>query len=79
MHWRPTDPKRPYDVESGWASRAGAEGARLNDANDAYTRAMSDLLSPIEMRMLEFRVDRLLTDGSFPQPGAGPNRPWPAV
>ena len=53
--------------------------ARLGDAEDAYTRAMSELLSPIEMRMLEYRVDRLLADGSFPQPGAGPNRPWPAV
>ncbi|MDE2854643.1 MAG: SCO1664 family protein [Chloroflexota bacterium] len=52
---------------------------RLGDADDAYTRAMSALLSPIEMRMLEYRVDRLLTDGLFPQPGAGPNRPWPAV
>jgi uncharacterized repeat protein (TIGR03843 family) len=52
---------------------------RLGDADDVYTRAMSALLSPIEMRMLEYRVDRLLADGVFPQPGAGPNRPWPAV
>ncbi len=52
---------------------------RLNDADDAYTRAMSALLSPIEMRMLEYRVERLQADGVFPQPGAGPNRPWPAV
>ena len=53
--------------------------ARLGDADDAYTRAMSELLSPIEMRMLEYRVDRLLADRLFPLPGAGPNRPWPAV
>ena len=52
---------------------------RLGDAADAYTRAMNDLLSPSEMRMLEYRVDRLLAAGSFPLPGAGPNRPWPAV
>ena len=52
---------------------------RLGDADDSYTRAMSALLSPIEMRMLEYRVDRLLGDGVFPRPGAGPNRPWPAV
>lgn len=52
---------------------------RLGDAGDAYTRRMTELLSPIEMRMLEYRVDRLLAEGSFPLPGAGPNRPWPAV
>ena len=52
---------------------------RLGAADDAYTRAMSALLSPIEMRMLAHRVERLLADGVFPLPGAGPNRPWPAV
>ena len=52
---------------------------KLGDADDAYTRSMAELLSPIEMRMLEYRVDRLLAEGIFPQPGAGPNRPWPAV
>lgn len=52
---------------------------RLGDADDAYTRAMAELLSPIEMRMLEFRVDHLLAEGVFPRPGPGPNRPWPAV
>ena len=52
---------------------------RLSDVDDAYTRSMTELLSPIEMRMLEYRVDRLLMEGVFPLPGAGPNRPWPAV
>ena len=52
---------------------------RLGVADEAYTRRMAELLSPIETRMLEYRVDRLLADGVFPQPGAGPNRPWPAV
>jgi len=52
---------------------------RLGDADDAYTRGMTELLSPIEMRMLEYRVDRLLNERLFPQPGTGPNRPWPAV
>ncbi len=52
---------------------------RLGADDDAYTRAMSALLSPIEMQMLEYRVDRLLGEGVFPLPGAGPNRPWPAV
>ncbi len=53
--------------------------ARLGDAADAYTRRMAELLSPMELRMLAHRVDRLLLAGSFPLPGAGPNRPWPAV
>ena len=52
---------------------------RLGDGKDSYTIEMSELLSPVEMRMLEYRVDGLLADGVFPQPGAGPNRPWPAV
>lgn len=52
---------------------------RLGDEDDAYSRGMTELLSPIEMRMLEYRVDGLLNEPRFPQPGAGRNRPWPAV
>ncbi len=52
---------------------------RLHDAADGYSQEMRELLSPIEMRMLRHRVDELLADGVFPLPGAGPNRPWPAV
>ena len=53
--------------------------ARLGDEADAFTSEMADLLSPVEMRLLEYRVDGLLSSGVYPQPGAGPNRPWPAV
>lgn len=52
---------------------------RLGDDGDAYTRRMGELLSPIEMRMLGFRVERLLAEGIFPLPGPGRNEPWPAV
>ena len=52
---------------------------QLHDDGDAYTRAMRDLLSGIEMQMLRLRVERLLASGIFPLPGPGPNRPWPAV
>ena len=52
---------------------------RLGDASDAYTRRMAELLSPIEMRMLAQRVDRLLNERAFPLPGAGRNVPWPEV
>jgi len=51
----------------------------LDDDQDEYTRAMNDLLSDTEMRMMRVRLDRLLTNKIFPLPGSGPNRPWPAV
>ncbi len=53
--------------------------ARLGDERDEYTRAMAGLLTRAEMRMLRMRVESLLAAGAFPLPGAGPNRPWPAV
>ncbi len=53
--------------------------ARLDDDDDAYTRAMRGLLSTSELRMLRRRALGLLADGRFPLPGPGPNRPWPAV
>ena len=53
--------------------------ARLEDADDDYTRGMAELLSHKEMRMLRLRVERLVTTGIFPRPGPGQNRPWPAV
>lgn len=40
---------------------------------------LEELLSDSEMRMLKVRTERLLNTGVFPLPGAGPNRPWPAV
>ncbi len=52
---------------------------RLDDSDDAYTRAMAALLSRSEMRMLGWRVERLLELGVFPLPGEGRNEPWPAV
>ncbi len=52
---------------------------RLSDDDDDYTKAMNDLLSETEMRMLKVRLDRLIANKIFPLPGSGPNRPWPAV
>ncbi len=52
---------------------------RLGDAADAYTRGMVELLSPIEMQMLQRRVEQLLEMGVFPLPGRGRNEPWPPV
>ena len=52
---------------------------RLGDEDDIYTRTMARLLTTSEMQTLRWRVEALLADGTFPLPGAGPNRPWPAV
>ena len=42
---------------------------RLGDANDAYTRGMAELLSPIEMRMLGIPRRSLAGGGTFPAAG----------
>ncbi|MCY3572982.1 MAG: SCO1664 family protein [Chloroflexi bacterium] len=52
---------------------------QLADEDDGYTRAMRELLTGSEWQMLRWRSESLLDDGIFPLPGAGPNRPWPAV
>jgi len=52
---------------------------RLDDDKDTYTQKLAELLSDVEMRMLKVRVEQLLNTGIYPLPGAGPNRPWPAV
>lgn len=52
---------------------------RLDDNTDETMQKLSDLLSDREMRMLKVRVERLVNNQTFPLPGSGPNRPWPAV
>lgn len=52
---------------------------RLDDPTDAYRAAMSKLLSAHELNALQKRLQRLLTSGTYPLPGPGPNRPWPPV
>jgi uncharacterized repeat protein (TIGR03843 family) len=52
--------------------RAGLDGAP--------TRTLLDeLLSPGEVRAVMARLDGLLADGRFPQPGPGRPYPWPIV
>ena len=53
--------------------------ARLDDGQDPHTQQLVELISSHEMHALKNRVDRLIHSGTFPRPGAGPNRPWPAV
>lgn len=52
---------------------------RLEAADNELYQHLSDLLSANEMRALQRRVDRLVQTGTYPLPGPGPNRPWPAV
>ncbi len=54
-------------------------GGRLEDEADEYQAGLAELLSPIELRMLQRRVEWLVEEGVFPLPGVGPNEPWPPV
>lgn len=52
---------------------------KLLDPKDSDREMLSELISKQEMMALQSRVDRLVKSGKYPQPGAGPNRPWPAI
>jgi hypothetical protein len=49
------------------------------DANDSTAQMLADLLEKAELRALRRRLKSLLDSGCFPQPGPGPNVPWPPV
>lgn len=51
----------------------------LDDDEHPQQQQLTDLLSGGEMRALKNRVNKLLMTGCYPIPGAGPNRPWPAI
>jgi len=51
----------------------------LEDETNPHTKAFKELLNEDEMTILHRRVMRLLTTKTYPMPGHGPNRPWPAV
>lgn len=51
----------------------------LDDEKDPHTQQLHEMISHHEMIALKTRIDRLVQSGTFPHPGAGPNRPWPAV
>jgi uncharacterized repeat protein (TIGR03843 family) len=59
-----------------------ADVRRLNEAlSDAspLTRLLEKILNEAEVRALRRRVQRLLQDSCYPQPGAGRVVPWPLV
>ncbi len=53
--------------------------ARLDDSESALHRRLATLLDKSEIAALQRRVARLLQLGRWPQPGHGPNVPWPPV
>ncbi|MBE2268287.1 MAG: SCO1664 family protein [Anaerolinea sp.] len=53
--------------------------AILEDPTSTYTQTMHKLLSPAENRAFQNRLRHLLKHKRYPQPGPGPNYPWPPV
>jgi uncharacterized repeat protein (TIGR03843 family) len=49
------------------------------DGADGAARLLDELLEKAELRALRRRLDRLIDQGVYPQPGPGPNVPWPPV
>lgn len=49
------------------------------EQRDTTTQMLDDLLDRAEMRALQRRLDYLVKTGVYPEPGPGPNVPWPPV
>jgi len=52
---------------------------KLDSPDDAYRQQLCQLLDDYEIQAYHGRVKKLLRNGTYPLPGAGPNRPWPPV
>jgi hypothetical protein len=53
--------------------------ASLDNVDTPYRKELCQLLSEAEIRALHNRVRHLLRSKRYPQPGPGPNYPWPPV
>ncbi len=51
----------------------------LEDSSEPYAQSMHKLLSGAEIRAFQNRLRYLLKHRRYPQPGPGPNYPWPPV
>jgi uncharacterized repeat protein (TIGR03843 family) len=49
------------------------------DQGAPVAHVLEELLNPIEMRTLRQRLYNLVATGVYPEPGPGPNVPWPPV
>lgn len=63
------------------AIRADLENfcGQIKDQTSELRKALAALITPPEIDAMSARVDRLLLTGKFPEPGHGPNYPWPPV
>ncbi|MDX1991353.1 MAG: SCO1664 family protein [bacterium] len=52
---------------------------KLDDTKGEYRTALCQLISEPEMHALHARIRRLLKTRHYPNPGPGPNYPWPPV
>jgi hypothetical protein len=52
---------------------------QLDNASTKYRKKMDALLDIREILAFQRRIQKLLQTGRYPQPGRGPNYPWPPV
>jgi uncharacterized repeat protein (TIGR03843 family) len=53
--------------------------AETEDCDSAYRKSLDSLLDSREIMAFQRRIQKLLQSRRFPQPGRGPNYPWPPV
>ncbi len=51
----------------------------LDNVECDFTQRIRDLLAEAEIKAFRNRIRRILKTGKYPQPGSGPNYPWPPV
>ncbi|MBZ0298480.1 MAG: SCO1664 family protein [Anaerolineae bacterium] len=51
----------------------------LDDPSSDYRKKLDGLLDAREITAFQRRIQKMLHSGQFPQPGRGPNYPWPPV
>lgn len=52
---------------------------KLTDSESDYRKQLAHLISESEIEAFNKRINRLLNKRTYPQPGPGPNYPWPPV
>ncbi len=52
---------------------------QLEDSETELHQQVNDLLTPIEIKAMQQRMQTLLETRCYPNPGPGPNHPWPPV
>jgi uncharacterized repeat protein (TIGR03843 family) len=68
---------QPIDAASMQALKGFRQ--QLQQGNDPVAESLEQLLDKAELRALRRRLEGLISAGKYPQPGPGPNSPWPPV